>query len=263
MNRKHVACTGFTLKIIALMFMILDHVHTYLYIGPEWVSLLTRFVAPLFLFLLVEGFYHTRNRRKYFLRVCCFAMFVLSGNILINYIFHSVNYMTGKMDLYSLTQGHNIFLTFAAYLLILELLCLMKNHDRRRVAYIAGIVIISVLSLPFCEGSFYLLPLLFIFYFCHDKKRGVYAGVIIWSFLLLAKALISYFLGATGISLYSTLCFDNEWAMAAVIIPISLYSGERGLHNKFAKWLFYLVYPAHLWILMILRNLIDQGMIQF
>lgn len=65
MKQKY-ACTEFTLKLIALAFMVLDHVHTYLGVGPEWISLLPRFVAPLFVYFLVEGFFHTHNLEEVF-----------------------------------------------------------------------------------------------------------------------------------------------------------------------------------------------------
>ena len=233
--KKSFSCTEFACKVIALIFMIIDHVHTYLAVGPAWISLLPRFVAPLFVYFLVEGFYHTRNWKKYFQRIFTFALVMLAGNMAINYTFHSVNYATGEMDFYALQQGNNIFLTLAVYLLILKLL--------------------QFLSLPFCEGSIYLLPLLFVFYFGYNRKKIAYIGIAIWSFLLFIKAFLSYYSGGTGISLFSTLCFDSEWAMIAVILPIYLYSGKRGNNSKAAKWLFYVVYPAHLWILMILSKI--------
>ncbi|MGN8913101.1 TraX family protein [Anaerofustis butyriciformans] len=157
---------------IASIFMIIDHIHSYLAIGPEWISLLPRFVAPLFVYFLVEGFYHTKNWKKYFQRIFTFAIIMLLGNIFINYIFHSVNYVTGKMDLYSLQQGNNIFLTLSVYLLILNLLQLVKsNNGIKKYSLIFLIVILCVLSLPFCEGSMYLLPLLFIFNFGYGNKK--------------------------------------------------------------------------------------------
>ncbi|MBM7710262.1 TraX family protein [Enterococcus lemanii] len=56
--------TSFNLKIIAILFMVIDHVYSYLgsFIGlPRWTSLLGRFIAPLFVFFLVEGFLYTRS----------------------------------------------------------------------------------------------------------------------------------------------------------------------------------------------------------
>lgn len=257
MNKNTITISEFSLKIIALIFMVIDHIHSYLAYGPEWVSLLARFVAPLFVYFLVEGFFHTRNFKAYFTRVFTFALIMLAGNIAINYHFHSVNFLTGKMDLYSLTQGNNIFMTLSVYLIILKLLKMIAEcKTSKKYIYMLLITIISLLSIPFCEGSIYLLPILFIFYFFRGKNKSIFLCVSIWSFILFSKAILNYLSGATGISLYSTLCFDNRWAMISVIIPIFLYSGKRGYNSKFAKWLFYVAYPLHLWILMILSRII-------
>lgn len=257
MNKNTITLNEFSLKIIALIFMIIDHIHTYLAYGPEWVGLLARFVAPLFVYFLVEGFFYTRNFKAYFIRVFSFAVIMLCGNMAINYHFHSVNILTGEMDLYSLIQGNNIFMTLSVYLIILNLLKLInKSKNCKRYAYMLLIGIISLLSIPFCEGALYLLPLLFIFYFFRGKNKSIFLGITIWSSILFLKAIINYFSGATGISLYSTLCFDNQWAIISVIIPILLYSGKRGHNSKFAKWLFYIAYPLHLWILMIISKFI-------
>lgn len=79
--RRGLTVTG--LKWIALLLMVLDHIHYFFsFTGwiPEWFSMLGRLSAPLFLFCVVEGFTHTRNRKQYFLRV--YAISVLMAGLL-------------------------------------------------------------------------------------------------------------------------------------------------------------------------------------
>ena len=60
------------LKWIALVTMVMDHIHYFFgFTGmiPEWFSMVGRLGAPLFLFCLVEGFTHTHSRKRYFARV--------------------------------------------------------------------------------------------------------------------------------------------------------------------------------------------------
>lgn len=79
---------GSMLKILAMVLMLVDHVAHLFHVGSELVLLsvgsseLTLYEAlryagrlafPLFAFLLVEGFLHTRNRKKYALRLAIFA----------------------------------------------------------------------------------------------------------------------------------------------------------------------------------------------
>ena len=102
-----------------------------------------------------------------------------------------------------------------------------------------------------------MLPVTFIIWFFHNSKPLQCTGICIWSLILLAHTLISYLTNNPGCSLYSYLCFDNEWAMFPVIFLIFPYNGKRGRNTAFTKYMFYVIYPVHLWILMILRYIIE------
>ena len=63
---------GTQLKTIALVLMVLDHIHYFFeFTGciPTVFNMLGRLSAPLFLFCTVEGFAHTHDRRRYFIRI--------------------------------------------------------------------------------------------------------------------------------------------------------------------------------------------------
>ena len=63
---------GTQLKTIALALMVLDHIHYFFeFTGciPTVFSMLGRLSAPLFLFCTVEGFAHTHDRKRYFIRI--------------------------------------------------------------------------------------------------------------------------------------------------------------------------------------------------
>lgn len=71
-NIKEKGLTGFGLKYLALVFMVLDHIHYFFeFTGkvPIAFSWIGRLAAPLFLFCFVEGFIHTHDRKKYFLKI--------------------------------------------------------------------------------------------------------------------------------------------------------------------------------------------------
>lgn len=252
-TRANIGLSGFDWKVVALLFMILDHVQSYFGIFPSWITLLPRFVAPLFVYFLVEGFYHTHSRKSYAFRLYGMAVIMGSGVMLINFLFHNVNLRTGETDLTALIDGHNIFLTLAIFFTIL---CMMdyvkKEKGFRKIPFLLLTVVFAVSSLA-VEGGIYLLPVLLLCYFFYGKKKCISIGILLWSALLLVKAVISYMSGGSGLALFDTLCYDNEWMMALVIIPILFYNGQRGRSTPFAKWMFYIIYPAHLWILMILH----------
>jgi len=65
---------GTQLKTIALVLMVMDHLHYFFEftgVVPVWFSMAGRLSAPLFLFCTVEGFAHTHDRKRYFLRIWC------------------------------------------------------------------------------------------------------------------------------------------------------------------------------------------------
>lgn len=94
-------------------------------------------------------------------------------------------------------------------------------------------------------------------WFFHGKKSLQCAGIGVYSLAWLAKSLFSYFTAVKSSgTFYSYMCFSNDWAMFAVIFFILLYNGKRGKNTAFTKYMFYIIYPIHLWILMILRYII-------
>ena len=176
------------------------------------------------------------------------------GNVLINFCFHNVDPDTGKYTFRKLIEGHNIFLTLA--MLFAFIWCLENIKQRKQVFVSVILVFFTALPCLVLEGGFYLLPIAVVLWFFHGRKPLQCAGIAAWCLLLLIKALVSHYTGSTGTSLYTDLCFDNEWANFLVILFMLLYNGARGKNTKFTKYLFYVIYPVHLWILMILRYLI-------
>ena len=74
LNRKQ-------LKDIALVFMVLDNAYfRFSAVIGSVAHLLTRFVAPLFAWLMVDGFFHTGSKKKYCMRLWIFAVFMQIGN---------------------------------------------------------------------------------------------------------------------------------------------------------------------------------------
>ncbi|MEG1019853.1 MAG: TraX family protein, partial [Oscillospiraceae bacterium] len=57
------------LKLIALALMLGDHIAEFIPGAPIWLHWLGRISAPLFIFCMCEGFFHTHDRKKYLLRI--------------------------------------------------------------------------------------------------------------------------------------------------------------------------------------------------
>ncbi|EUJ41773.1 TraX family protein [Brochothrix campestris] len=125
---------GFTLKMIALLSMTCDHLGVFFFLGPEW-RIIGRLAFPLFAFLLVEGFYHTRNRQKYFLTIAGAGLLM-------------------QLPLYLMGEHtFNIFLTLALGLIALQLLS-YRNHLS------VALLLFVAWFLPFDYGMYGLLLIL-------------------------------------------------------------------------------------------------------
>lgn len=251
--------TGFQLKIIGLIFMLIDHINTFFgyELGlPRWFSWLGRFVAPVFLYLLMEGFKYTSNRKKYLSRLFWASIFMHIVNIVKNiYTKAYIHPLTKEFDAFNLIAGNNIFWTLFLFLSLFIILDKLVK-DKEKIWMIPMILVFPLII--FSEGGFYLLPIGLAAYFSNNDPKKVSLAILIWSLILLGKTLFSYFTGGNELmSLYQQLTYSNEFLMLTAIPFILLYNGERGGRGK--KWeknLFYIFYPLHLIVL----NIISIGL---
>ncbi|MET1943956.1 TraX family protein [Enterococcus faecalis] len=254
--------TGFDLKVIGIIFMVIDHVKSYLgtFIGlPAWVSLLGRFVAPLFVFLMIEGFHHTRDRKKYFIRLFIGGILMYGINIVHNLLIKNsfTNPYTGEFDIFSILQGQNIFMTLALLMLFIwgiDVLRYTSLKFGKKTLLVLGLLLL----LPFIfisEGGIYELIMGLIFYFFRGNLKKITIAVMIFTVILFSHTMYNYF-SIEGIgTLCQVLTFSNEYMMITVLPFIYLYNGKRGGNGSlWQKELFYYFYPIHLIIIYLLQD---------
>ena len=216
--------SNFDLKIIAIITMTIDHIGAILYQDLTILRIIGRISFPIFAFLLVEGFKHTSNKFKYFLRLLLFAIITQP---IYNYAFNN--------------QGLNILFTFSLSFLLLSSLEFIKkiinNYSKGIENYLYKIISYSLIYILFAFFSLILnvdyqalgISLIFVFYLSPK----------IWlSFVLYLLIIFSF--STNNLQFYSLLSF----------IFIYQYNGKKG---KSIKYFFYLYYPLHLMFLKIIK----------
>lgn len=215
---------GTTLKIIAMISMVFDHVGDMFFPGVMWLRMIGRLAMPIFSFCIAEGFAHTRDRKKYLLRM---GIFALISEIPFDLAFE------GKLDF----THQNIMLTFFLSIAALMLFDRIRGGKDSEAEHIpVGKTVLGVLAVAALAVVSFLLRAdytafaviaVFLFYVFRQKHPLIRSGAGV-AFLAVTRTMGYYC--ATGFS----------------FIPLALYNGKKG---KGLKWLFYVFYPGHLLLL--------------
>lgn len=257
--------SGSTLKLLALFFMTLDHI-AYFVLPFNGVSLvfhwIGRLAAPLFIFMVAEGFYHTHSRKKYMFRLYSWSILMHLGNSLLNSI---LPHPEGQIIF------NNIFTTmFLICIYCLGIDWLVKGFKTHSFKF--GFLGILVMILPFISTGmiFYLIntpvnvSLLNVLMILIPSPFLVEGGIIfiglgVGFYLLRSskKAIalfytlfcILYFfmtVNAASLNVENLLVINYQWLMFFALPFLYLYNGEKG---KSMKYFFYIYYPLHSYVL--------------
>jgi hypothetical protein len=207
-----------SLKLIACLTMLIDHIGAILYPDISFLRMIGRLSFPIFAFLIVEGFHHTQNIKKYSIRLGIFA--------LVSEIPYDLAFRGNVLDFYR----QNIFFT-----LFLGLMCLWlykRYKTNNQVVGVLAVCIIGIISVLLkTDYSIYGIGMIFAFDFFRDRR-----------ILACGAAGVVNFMMGSGIQ-----------GLAILAMPIILaYNGKKGIN---LKYLFYSFYPVHLIILYILRTI--------
>lgn len=246
---------GNQLKLIMMGLMLLDHLAPLL--PPQFgtpIHMLTRCVAVFFAFMAVEGFHYTSSRKKYLLRLYGWATIMFIGNTLINTLI-----ITDPLYY----AFRNIFITLAVGVTILTLIDFSKRIKEpffKITSTLLAIILtlVTTLGLIPAKGGLVVIPFMLLSYFFRDnaKKRNI-------SYLILAIPLI--IMPLLGLPEYSfemikvQLEVNSEFLFLTVIPFIHLYNGQKGSNNPFVKYLFYVFYPLHIWVITLINFYLHQG----
>ena len=211
--------TGNALKILAAIFMTIDHIGVMLFPRVLLLRIIGRLALPIFAFMIAEGCKYTRNKRKYFGMV--FGLGALCQTV----------YFFFDGSLY-----FSILITFS--LSILMIYALQNWKEKKTV--LSGLVFAGSIA-----ATWFLNQWLTIDYGFWGCMLPVFAALphgtslddVPMNTTMLAVGLV--FLGIS---------MDLIQCLALMALPfLYAYNGKRGTWNL--KYFFYIFYPVHLAVL--------------
>ncbi len=208
---------NFTLKMIAILAMAIDHIGAVLF--PQYLEfrIIGRIAFPIFAYTLVEGFMHTRGVKKYLMRL---GLLALVSEIPFDLAFYRTPFEF---------VHQNVFFTMFLGIAMLYLYLKSISKVRQLVVVIGMLLLADFLRTDYSSAG---LLMIFWFYQFHGKKI----------LQLLGMAFINIFYMG-GMQIYAC------WSA----LPIAVYNGERGPK---CKWFFYWFYPVHLFIIYLISLVI-------
>ncbi len=265
--------TGYHLKLIALVTMLIDHIaavvimHVFMlsyrvtasmqlsenivdkiivwvaenqnlvYSIYEWMRCIGRMSFPIYCFLLVEGFLHTRNVAKYAGRLAVFALI------------SEIPYDLAIAGEWWSFEYSNVFFTLVLGLLTIWALsyaekindfCREKNWKPilgRILSLSAGLIVIVAVG-AFSE-----------FILHADYEFGGIVAIAVL-YLLREQRMMAF---AAAVFVLAITAGEIELFALLMLYPVMMYDGTRG---KSMKYVFYAFYPVHLLILALICMMI-------
>ena len=222
--------SGSALKTIALVCMLIDHTAHYL---SSYFSKITfrfgsgrqtlywlmrrigRLAFPIYCFLLVEGFLHTKDKRKYALRLLIFAV--------ISEFPWDLAHFRKLLVFSSQNVFFTLFLGFCG-------MWLYEYFDKDRLKQVISLLVVLVISI---------------------LLKADY-GISGFAFIMMMYALREHRLLKTVVGCGF---LSSTWWAGLAFIPINLYNGKRGfIKGRVLQYAYYAIYPIHIFILYLITK---------
>ena len=242
------------IKYIIIFFMFFGHIFAWININdtppdgyfaecPFWQRLfieLSLITPPVMFFFVADGFKYTRSRKKYALRLLVFGLIT------------QIPFYLLWFNLYGWWNTNVMF----GLLFGLLSLCVWESHLKlwQRIC----LVILCILGSVAVMTEWMLFGPLIIFglHVFRDKPkiRAIWYFSL-WTIYLLVSFIPAAIEGITLIKIEVTLVHIFDFVFAYLIMTV-FYNGKKGHFPTFSKWFFYIFYPAHIFLSVLLRQLL-------
>ncbi|MDD2375865.1 MAG: TraX family protein [Clostridia bacterium] len=228
------------LKIIAIITMIIDHIGYYFsFILTDYMYITFRIIGrismPIFVFLIIQGYFHTKNFKKYIFRIFTLAVVTQGLLLLVGYI----NYKLVPQYVININNELNILFSLGLILIIINIV----DHFNKNII-VNTIYILTIITIYFIVPIDYgviSLTMAICFYLIQKFKKDI---------------TINKFIIVMSIIFISLLVGDLYNYMILSIPFILLYNNKLGIKYKNSKFLEFSIFPIQHVILYILGMVI-------
>lgn len=247
---------GYVLKVIACITMFIDHL-TYIFLESRMPETgryaaysvengvlldaigrgIGRMAMPIYCFLLVEGYCHTRSRARYLLRLSIFAVLSQVPFWLMD---------GGMPSSLAEAMNLNVMVTLAyglvaIWIVDVVLLRYLRQGERETLQLLWRVPVAVAAAAGICALAEVVTP-------CDYGAGGVI--LILLFYLLRSQRAAALMLGYIEMAVYSP---SEVYAMPAMVL-LWFYNGERGRRGN--KYFFYLFYPLHILLILGVRYMV-------
>ena len=218
--------SGNTLKIIAALSMLIDHIGYMFFPNVIIFRIIGRLAFPIFAYMIAEGCRYTKNKLRYFLTIFILALLCQCAYF----------YSTGDMYL-------NVLLSFSLSIVLIfsfqqSLKALGQGLYIKALLFPLSVMLIYILTLYF-KIDYGFLGIMFPLFASVISPKDEYSRKANVALFTVGLFILSLSLG--GIQYYS---------LYASLLLL-MYSGARGKYKM--KYFFYVFYPLHLIVLEIIK----------
>lgn len=233
-------------KYIAITEMFICHLITRIFIDIPTAELspiirffghdLSIIVGPIMFFFIADGFMYTHSRKKYALRLLLFAaVSQIPYTILEHHTLFTLSLFTSLNVMFTLFFGLIGLIIWDSKLKLPARITLIVLLD--------GITILLQ-----AEWLLTAVPVILGLHIFREKPKIRFFWFTLW---LMLVPLIQFFTGAESIL---TSILNGIFIILVYLMMTKLYSGKKGHHPVFAKWFFYIFYPVHLLIILLIQQ---------
>jgi len=248
------------LKTIALVAMVIDHIGFYFYpFIPNALYVVFRTIGriamPIFVYSLVQGFFHTKNFNKYITRMGIFA--VITQILITIAMVVNIKFVPDYITASQVYKNGNILFAFVVSLGLLKLIhedILVKkwsyNKNLSLKILVVACALIALVFIPIDYGIEVTMLSIFVYFIekfkiqiFMQKTKEINVKNILLKTVSDEKINMIYLLLIFTSLFLIVMYFDMHIATLFAIIPIALYNGEKGKINM--KYLYYVIFPVH------------------